>query len=654
MFQINKLRADHVLDFAAEELKKYLRMMMPDDGDVEIRFDPQARDGFRLGLLEDFGLPSEAEDPVLDDIIHVDTTVEGGILAGSNPRSVLLGVYEYLRRNGCRWLFPGVDGEFIPMQHIVPVKFRHKPSFRYRGQCNEGAEFQSDMLDAIEFTPKIGMNVFMMEYFVPAAYYRNYYLHVGNEVNRPPEPVSDRQILQWKRQCEAEIAKRGLMFHDVGHGWTAQPFGIDTAILPQTPEEEAAANAALTSEQRQYLAQIQGERKLFRGTPVFTQFCMSNPEARRKIVRYAADYAERHSNSDYLHVWLGDGRNNHCECEACRKRLPSDWYVMLLNEIDAELTARGLDTRIVYIAYTETLWAPETERLNNPKRFALLFAPISREYSRPVEIPEEDVPLTPYVRNKTTATSSFAQLFTFFRRWTDGWSGSNICYEYHFWRHMVYDLGGISLAGVISEDLKRYHKNNVHGVIEDGSQRAFFPTGLAFYTYARTLYDVSLSFEEIAEEYMSCAFGEDWRSFFAYLKKLGEALPYEFASGEKNRRVGRTDWFDPDMADRICRVHAITEEGRQLIRGHYDSEHRIQTRAVRLLEFHALHADMLADFYREKAVGDDDAARRILDAMKERCGKYEAEFGREYDHCMHYFFLDIIANRRTDMNDALS
>ena len=64
MLKIKKLRADHVIDFAAEELKKYLRMMMPECGDVEILYAPGAEDGFRLGLAEDFGLTfPEAEDP---------------------------------------------------------------------------------------------------------------------------------------------------------------------------------------------------------------------------------------------------------------------------------------------------------------------------------------------------------------------------------------------------------------------------------------------------------------------------------------------------------------------------------------------------------------------------------------------------------------
>ena len=102
MLQIKKMRCDHVLDFAAEELKKYLRMMMPEGGDVAISTEPDAKDGFRLGLLEDFGLPFEGEDKRIDDVVHVDTQEDGGILAGSNPRSVLFAVYRFLKLHGCR------------------------------------------------------------------------------------------------------------------------------------------------------------------------------------------------------------------------------------------------------------------------------------------------------------------------------------------------------------------------------------------------------------------------------------------------------------------------------------------------------------------------------------------------------------------------
>ena len=123
MLRINKLISHSAVDFAAEEMKKYLRMMMPEAGDVKIAYAPEATDGFRLGLMQNLGLDvSDAEDTELDDILYIDCDTEGGIIAGDNPRSVLLSVYEYLRQNGCRWLMPGVDGELIPMKDIEPVK----------------------------------------------------------------------------------------------------------------------------------------------------------------------------------------------------------------------------------------------------------------------------------------------------------------------------------------------------------------------------------------------------------------------------------------------------------------------------------------------------------------------------------------------------
>ena len=248
MLQIRKMRADHVIDFAAEELKKYLRMMMPQLDEIHILYDPQAESGFRLGLLSDFGLPCEAEDPVLDDVIHVDTHPQGGILAGSNSRSVLFAVYRMLRENGCRWLYPGVEGEYIPMQPIGSVRYHKLADHRFRGHCNEGAEHQQAMLETIDFYAKQELNVFMLEFDIPFIYYDRFYSHPFNEENRKPEPVSYQQVLQWKRQCEAEIAKRGLQFHDMGHGWTAEPFGLSSV------EGWVPSRQEITPEQRECLA----------------------------------------------------------------------------------------------------------------------------------------------------------------------------------------------------------------------------------------------------------------------------------------------------------------------------------------------------------------------------------------------------------------
>ena len=67
MYNIYKITSNPTVDFAAEELKKYLRMMMPYANEIAIKYDPAAKDGLRLGLMSDFGLDtSEAEDLFLD------------------------------------------------------------------------------------------------------------------------------------------------------------------------------------------------------------------------------------------------------------------------------------------------------------------------------------------------------------------------------------------------------------------------------------------------------------------------------------------------------------------------------------------------------------------------------------------------------------
>ena len=51
MYRIYKINDSTVVDFAAEELKKYMRMMMPDCGEIVIKRQLDATEGFRLGLM---------------------------------------------------------------------------------------------------------------------------------------------------------------------------------------------------------------------------------------------------------------------------------------------------------------------------------------------------------------------------------------------------------------------------------------------------------------------------------------------------------------------------------------------------------------------------------------------------------------------------
>lgn len=626
--KISIIHPNHVLVFAAEELKKYLRMMMPDCPNIDIVFDSRANDGFRLGLLKDFGLPCEADDSVLDDVVHIDTTESGGILAGSNPRSVLYAVYRFLRLNGCRWLYPGVDGEHIPVRDIVPTKYHKKADHRFRGHCNEGAESQTCMLETIDFYAKQEINVYMIEFDIPFYYYNSYYAHTYNEKNRLSEPVTQKQVLQWKRQCEAEIAKRGLQFHDIGHGWTADPFGI--ASIDGWAENESP----ITDEQRSFLAQLNGVRELRGGVALNTNVCMSNPKVRSIMAQSIADYAEKHTNVDYLHVWLADGTRNHCECEECQKLAPSDFYLMIMNEVDEILTERGLATRIVFIAYVDTMFPPEQVKINNPKRFSLLYAPITRSYSSSFK--KDTILPTPqkYVRNKWIKPATAEDNIALLKEWQKNWRGCAFSYEYHFWRHQYHDPSGLYIAKRIYEDIQSLQYIGLDGFVEDGSQRSFFPNGFAAYLFAETLVNREVCFEEVLEDYYSHAYGEDWQQVLDYMQSISNIFDFPYMAGERSCDLSVSKYYDPSRKADFETVPMYMKACRDLVQSHLVMPTRPQTVSWRLLEKHAEFCDGFATMMQEKCQGHEEVAHQKGQEFFDTFGRHEIEIERYYDQYM--------------------
>lgn len=630
MYRIWKLTDHAVVDFAATELKKYLRMMMPEAGDIPIgRCVGMPENGYVLGLMSDFGLDtSQAQDLALDDILHIDTTASGGVIAGSNPRSVLLAVYRFLQENGCRWLYPGVDGEFIPVREVAPTRYHKMADSRYRGQCNEGAESQQCMLETIDFTPKIGMNAYMIEFDNPRVYYDAYYKHSNNKSNRRPEPVSPETVKQWKRVCECEIEKRGLQFHDMGHGWTVEAFGIRSDDGWKQNHDNPVPEESV-----QYLAQIKGVRGLYKGVALNTNFCMSNPVARAKVVDSVVSYAARSAHVTYLHVWLADWQRNHCECDACRKKTPSDWYVVLLNEIDAELTRRDLATRVVFVAYSDTAFEPTVEHLHNPSRFSMLLGAISRSYTYSVQ-KDPRVEPTPFVLNVTGRLKTMEEYVMRAQNWRKFAPCASFAYEYHFWKHQFYAPAVLTFARRIYEDILSYAANGFDGIIEDGSQRAFFPNGFNYYVYGMTLFDHSVDFEALKEDYFSHAYGDIWREVISYLEQIDARLSQRYL--ELPHSVGSAEghYQKPEMITPLSEVAGIAAGLRAFLEQHVDRPMRVQTVSVRLLWHFAELASGLAEVFSHKARGEDAAASEAFTALCDRFGAHELEIERYYDHCL--------------------
>ena len=369
--------ADPVVAYAAAELGRCVQKMTGD-----------AADGgtITLGLFADCGVePSSLPDANLDDAVHVRVSNGNGCIAGSNPRSVLLGVYRFLREMGCRWVRPGPTGELIPNRSLqeMSVTLDETPSYRHRVVCIEGAVSLSNVLDVVDWLPKVGFNGFYMQFRDGYTFFDRWYSHEDNPRRKRSEPIERVMAQEFTGIVEDEIARRGLLYHAVGHGWHTEAYGvpgIGWMDIHPVPEEFA-----------EKIALVAGRRTVLWGKPMLTALCYSDPEVQQRMVRCIADYAERHRNVDYLHIWLDDCANNKCECERCRTKRTFDFYVQILNALDEELASRGLDTRIVFLAYADLLMPPLEEWIENEDRFTFMYANSRGDYTQPLDPVGDDV-----------------------------------------------------------------------------------------------------------------------------------------------------------------------------------------------------------------------------------------------------------------------
>lgn len=583
--KICKLGQNKPISFAAEELKKYLVQMSVSVAAVENPLEYEAENnGLWLGTFDNFkGSLNEA-----DDEIFIDVQNGKGIISGSNPRSVLLGVYRFLYEVGCRWVRPGIDGEFIPSVYIsdLNAKIVEKASYRHRGICIEGACSYENVRDIIDWAPKVGFNSYFFQFREAFTFFDHWYTHVNNPL-KSPEPFTVDKAREFIKKAEDEIERRGIVYHAVGHGWTCEPLGIP-ALGWESLEYK------LPPDKSELLALVNGKREIWKGVALNTNLCYFNPDAKKLMVDNITEYLKAHSNVDVLHFWLADDSNNQCECENCVKANPSDFYVDILNELDDDLTKNGITTKVVFLVYVDLLWAPLYKTIKNPDRFILMFAPITRTYSSSFNTNEEIPNPAPYVRNKSKFPSSVKENLAYLKSWQKIFNGDSFDFDYHFmWDHYN-DPGYYNIAQIINEDMKNLEKIGLNGYISCQTQRAYFPTGLGMYTMGRTLWNNSLAFDDIAEDYFKSAFGADGGLVLDYLKRLSELFDPTYLRGERQ-------WVDPEAANRFSKIPKVVDEFLPIIQKNKNNLDRCRAKSWVYLELHTVICKLLSSALEAKA-----------------------------------------------------
>ncbi len=630
-----KIGNNKTIDFALDELEKYLKLIDADsviDRRVYSDYDENVENVIWVGESESFSSRfPEVENPELDDAILIDIAQMSGIISGNNQRAVLIAVYRFLRELGCAWVRNTRDGEIIPSYSLIPVSMYicEAASYRHRAICIEGAVNFEHVRDMIDWIPKAGMNGYYIQFFIPGNFFERWYSHSSNPY-LPPEPINAEDIEAMVYAIEEEIEKRGLLYHAIGHGWTSKPFGFDFSGWHTEDSSKIPADV------KPLIAEIDGERKFYHDLPMATNLCYSNPVARGIVTDAIADYCISHPEVNYVHFWLADAVNCFCECDNCRDVLPADHYVMMLNEVDEKLTAANCDTKVVFLIYYDLLWAPKTEKLKNPNRFVLMFAPITRKYSQSFkdEIPKSDE-TAEFKRNKLIIPKNVSENISYLSKWFEN-SGAkdSFDFDYHLmWDHQN-DAGYYLTAKTLFDDMQALEKIGLRGMVSCQLTRASFPTGLPMQMMADALWDKECDFEEKSDEYFLSAFGIDGLAVKEYMKKLSELFDPDYMRHA-------IEEVNPEMQKKLAQVQGLISEFEKVIESNLMcTENGNLRKSWEYLSYHAQIIKKLAHAMSCRARGADaDEKRRLFVEVSDFVNKLEPKLHHVLDGYMYYYRL---------------
>ena len=512
------------MNFAADELKKY-SALLGISVDVALFTDADFFDATRFSHF----------DARLDDAFSIRVKDGKGSITATNERALLIGVYHYLKRQGCRFLHPGVGGESIPkLDAPIDVDETHYASVRHRGTTSMGLWNPASGIDGvlafIDFLPKVAMNTYFNEL-------EDYYSLVETPYKQAGAHISREEFAEGHKRAIAELKKRHILYHNAGHGWTTRMMkGIERMGFDEddTPCENP-----------EILAMIGGERKIFQKKPLFTNLCYSNEEVRSGLARLVLSYAEAHPETDFIHVWLADFYGNFCECERCKAKRPSDHYVAILNEIDRLLTEAGKKHKIVFLIYFELMYPPISEKLNNTDRFVMLFCPYGRNFL----IPYKDTPARPYeVRLNNDFSEKDMDMSLYLSQlsdWKRVYDGDTIVFDYTFYDQSYFEnLFHVDFARIPHLNCRDMKGYGLNGRIECGHMRAHLPTALSLYAMANEMFYGNTDYGELCREYFEAAYGEG-EPISAFLGEAARLFP----------RALRADL-----------LHEVTEEQKEAVR----------------------------------------------------------------------------------------
>lgn len=631
---------DHpTVRFAARELSRHLRMATGKAASTTRDADAAS---FVLGVCDDLNIPRPKGVAADDDWVRIKPSDSGYLITGSNPRSVLFSVYRYLRELGFRWLRPGVRGVITPKAKsalLRGVEIDEKASYKYRTICIEGSCSEQHVLDLIDWQAKQMMNGYFIQFHLGSVFFKRWYDHKGSPYQKP-EKMTPPMLEKVVGKIEEAIHLRGMNFERMGHGWTCAALGVSGEQGWDKTE-----NTTVPADKVDWLAQVNGKKELWGGVAVNTNLNYGNPAVREAITDAIVQYAREHPEVNLPHFWLADGSNNHDERPESLDGRPSDYFVDMLNLLDDKLTAAGLPTRVVFLIYVDTLWAPTRAKIKNQDRFVIMFAPITRTYLRSfVDADPTDEKPTEYVRNKLTMPKSAAVNIKYLNDWQQQFKGDGFDFDYHMIWACYYDPSMFTMGRTLHKDIQGLSRIGLHGLNSCQVQRMSFPHNLLMDVMARTLWNKKLTFQQIVDETFADAFGRDGGAVAEVLDGMSRFwLPFFEAT-----YIPEADLKRIEQGLRLMpRLYERVDELRGLVRRNLGKAHGAVKWSWRYLDAYAKLMDLLLPAF-ESYLKADPGFRAKLDKAMDYIWKTEKLLHPALDAYMIVVVLKWRANELED------
>lgn len=607
-----------VIRFAATEFKRLLTKLDP-NATVTINDDEVTADkALKIGKDICKCLP-KTEDPAIDDAICIDVESCCGIICGNNERSVLIAVYRFFREAGCVFVRPGRNGEFVPQRDSseLSVKLCETPAYRHRGLCLEGSNSYENVVDMIDFAPKLGFNEFFTQLFRPAWTFRRWYEHYNNP-EFTPTPVSNETIDSFVCDFDREIRLRGLEHQRIGHGWGSKILGMISGAWHELNDDSEVIPG-----RERLIATIDGKKCLFKGSGIDTNLCYSDPEVQQFIVNEVVSYAKENPNVHYLHFWFADTVNNQCECERCATARPSDHYVKILNRIDEKLTEEGIDTKIVFLIYLDLLWEPEKEVICNQERFVLLYAPIRRSYSVPLAS-DNGKTEPPFKRNGFVPTPGAGDTLPYLHSWQKMFHGDSFIFDYHYMWDYINDPGCYKSVEIMGKDAEDFHSLGLNGMMSCQNMRVFMPNGFGMNVLGQSLWNGASAFNDAADPYFSACYGDEGKLVKDFLSELSSLYDPTVLRGE-------TPAGSKKNAENYARIPNLIDSFLPTIRRNLEQTSDIHYRSWECLNFYVELCRKTAFVLFLAASGKKNEMDSAWENAKQFACKNEMRFQKEFD-----------------------